>query len=119
MLQLTLRSGDHVLIEPTHISVAVPRDSGCQLLTSDDETPWNILESTGDVARLKAVWERRHGAYGLNGELPIAVKMRDTGDGVDFLCCEHLRRLRLEQQATRRAAHPLRKLAALLPFCRG
>jgi hypothetical protein len=105
MLQLTLQSGDDVLVDPAHVGSIKAQGDVTLVYQPGDENPWRVTETVADVARLKAAWEQRFGARELRGSLPIAVAFDPEGSGgrgaIMFKCCALTQALREEREAAR------------------
>jgi hypothetical protein len=104
MLQLTLKSGEHVLVDPAHVGSVKTQGDVTVVYQPGDENPWRVTETVYDIARLKAAWEQRFGARELRGSLPIAVAFEtdETGRGaIMFKCCAVTQALREEREAAR------------------
>lgn len=104
MLQLTLKSGEPVLVDPAHVGSVKTQGDVTLVYQPGDENPWRVTETPYDVARLKAAWEQRFDASELRGSLPIAVAFEpdDAGGGaIMFKCCAVTKRLHDERVAAR------------------
>lgn len=105
MLELTLKGGSIILVDPAHIASIKTQGDVTVVYQPGDENPWRVTETLADVARLKAAWEQRFAARELRGSLPIAVAFdagADEGRGaILFKCCQITERLRQEREASR------------------
>lgn len=96
MIRLTrsYKPDDHnyIYVSPEHIvgiNEHVPKNT--LVHTTSSSTSIQVIESALDIARLRAVWERRYDIHKIieRNDMPIAVYM-DPETGIQFMCCKHV-----------------------------